>query len=529
MPLETTLASIEPLKDSIPQLMPEGILFSFTNANAPTQLAVFLNSKNIAATSQASALLVSHTNILPMLTSLGANELALKDDIELFYLNQKVDRAQLLAKESLELNGNTLPVIPADLLQISCTAMGPKPKQLIAEINIKMPPKEVSQAPAHVVFFLDRSGSMRHEGRLEMLKPAVINTIQNLSRDTLISVYFYNDDMNFYNTDHSIHTGLETIFEAKAAELVSQEDIQRINAITAERGTNVKLAMKAMVDSMKAKGTFNDPTAYANLTVVWLTDGDDRQIKNKDTLIDYFSELGCQSMPQLIAVGMGEYKRELLNNVAEDHRFKSNLMLHISSSLQTAQLFNVVTDCIGTDRKRVILAFSANGNITFQDIGIMQADQYKKLFIELPLPASNEPVLNCRIFIDEQILQNTITLAGNYKQQNYDLLIKYFETIKDKIIIALNNNPEAAELMRLSVIHSIPPMTKHPVLRQLRHEFLISPLLKHHQERKISSITPNAYDSSFFSPASTDSSQDLEAERQKSYSASLQRGYTQAY
>ena len=464
-------------------------------------------------------LLIQHFQLSAFLLQLSAIEMGLNDAIESFYLDNQVDRAAFLAQESISASARAQ-AMPDDMLSIESVALSPMPKQLLAKIKIKMPDISAgtSTQPSRVVFLLDRSESMNDDGRMEMLKPAVLHSIDQLSPDTLVSVYFYNDTV-------------ETLFESKRVCDISALDRHRILSVEACYSTDISCAIEKLLSTMKAEQLIHNNDAFENLTLVWLTDGQDNEIHESADLVKLFQAGGCLDMPRLIAVGIGDYNEALLNGVAEEVRFKSNLMLHIDSPDKTHELFQVVANNIGMMRRRIILVVDTEGKMTYQDLGIIQASQTKQLVMEMPIPRDGVQQMTYRLLINDQIYRLDLPQPLHFNRQDKVLLIAYFTQLHDKIVLAMRNNPVAAEAMRECVLRSIPSTVHDPRLIALRNKFMppmpVTSLLEEDLQRRLASTAWQDPDTQveamfnyrLFSPATSVIEQDL-------YSQALQSQYS---
>lgn len=397
-----------------------------------------------------SSIIISHRHISQYLLANGAHKVGLEDAIDSFYAQQNIDRAKWLATESFYSTSTDTP-IPTEILTVQRVGLGPNPNQLIADLSIKIAKTTEDEAPpSHLVFLLDCSGSMNGDNRIGMLKRALLNTIDQLPPQTLVSVYFYNHE-------------LKTIFTNTAARDITEYDRENILMIIAKGKTDISVAIRPIVNNMQM---------LERSTIVWLTDGADDKIKHADDLTKLFENAGCLSIPQLIAVGIGDYNRELLNGVATDVRFKSNLMLHIESPVNIEKLFNLIAHFVGVVRKHVIVAMQADDKMTFQDLGMMQTNQVKHFLIETPMPLNGSTHIACRILVDEHVYFGDVSLPANFNQTNTELLINYFQHIQHKIKLNLHKNPDAAEEMRAHALASIPSMVSDRRLLALRNSFM---------------------------------------------------------
>ena len=512
------------LKTPIVALTAQGILLKYPNLSTYEQVIHFIRNAHalfdyIQVKPESTTLLFPHSQLSTLLLQLNAVEMGLNDAIESFYLDNQVDRAAFLAQESISAFAKTLKM-PDEMLSIESVGLSAIPKQLIANIKIKMPNVVLASSiqPLRVIFLLDRSGSMENDGRLDMLKPAVLNSIEKLSPETLVSVYFYNDSV-------------ETLFESKRVCDINHCDRQRIMDIEACQSTDISCAIRKLLSTMRAENLLVNNAAFENLTIVWLTDGVDDEISRCAQLVELFQAGGCLEMPRLIAVGMGDYNETLLNGVAEEIRFKSNLMLHIDSPSKTDALFQVVANNLGVMRRRVILVVDTEGKMTYQDLGIMQASQTKQLVMEIPMPTDGVQQMTYRLLINNEIYRLDLPLTLHFNRQNKDLLITYFNQLHDKMVLATRNNPAAAEAMRECALKSIPSTVHDPRLIALRNKFLplipATPLLEEDLQRQLDSSTwqdPHTQveamlNYGLFTPHTSLSEQDL-------YSMALQSQYS---
>lgn len=494
MLLTEIISSLELLFQPTVSLNKQGLQLSYPDHNGFQLMLAFIplscDLSNFITDKQANTLIIPHREVFRFLLDVNANEMGLKDAIESFYLAEEAERAKLLAHESLHRLVTDKPM-SNELLTFERVALGPRPNQLIADMTIKMPPAILADdvVPSRVVFLLDRSGSMIGD-RMNMLKPAVIGAINKLPPTTLVSVYFYNST-------------LMTICENTAVAAITEEHRENILNTTADDLTCISVAIKALAENIKKEGLLTDPRAFENLTVVWLTDGEDDRVKKSDDLVKLFHSNGCDAMPQLITVGVGSYNQKLLNGIAEDIRFKSNLMLHIDAPENTGKLFDMVARCVGVMRKKVIVVMEAAGRMTFEDLGVLQAGQVKKLLMEIPMPAYDANQVTCRLLFDEQVNVRETSLPEGFNYQNTDLLVAYFTQLQNKITLAMHTNPTAAEAMRECALISIPSTVHDRRLQALRKLFM---------PEKSSGLTSGQ---GFFSPMT-----------QASYSQSLQNQYT---
>ena len=405
------------------------------------------------------SLIIPHAALYNYLIKMGLSDLGLNDEIDVYYLQQRVDRAERFAYESLN------PAIIAKELTTECCelqniAKGPRKDQLIAKVKIKMPGVVGrDDAISRVIFILDRSGSMSEQGRLDMLKPAVINTIEQLPPQTLCSIYFYNDE-------------LRVLFKNLLARNFDESFKRSIISIRPGGGTKMSSVMPSLIQDFRENGLLDNDAALRDVTVVWVTDGEDESLRDAQDLVTLFQRHGCLSMPKLIAVGVGDYNRVLLNGVAEDVRFKSNMMLHIDTPAQTSSLFGFVSQLIGKMRQHVILVIDVDGQMVYQDLGIMQAEQTKALLIALPMPQVMTTTISFRLLINYEIYQRIIALPADYSSNDIALLIEYFKQLQTKIVLATHNSPELARQMRQLALASIPSTTHNQELRSLRKFFM---------------------------------------------------------
>lgn len=512
MSLLKIILSLDRLAQPNVSLDTQGIKLAYTDAShferVHPSLLVFCNKLGIITDFQ--TMIIPHRHMFGFLMEAGATEMGLRDAIELFYLEKRVDRAKFLAQESLNFIPTAATAMSCELLTLVRVALGPKPNQLLAEMAIQMPKATIDELarPSRVAFLLDCSGSMNEGNRLGLLKPAVISAIDQLPPDTLVSVYFYSNTVN-------------VVFKNKPVMAITAADRQAISIVSATGGTTISVAIDALTADMKEEGLLEDAQAFENLTVVWLTDGDDDVVKSSKDLVRTFQYYGCMVMPQLIAVGIGEYNEILLNGVAKEFRFKSNLMLHIDSPADIAKLFHGVANCIGVMRKKIIIVMEAGGHMTYQDLGVMQAGQVKQLVMEIAMPADGVNQIRSRVLVDEDVNGRDIDLPAEFNLQNIDLLVTYFTQVLDDINIAMHSNPAAAVSMRACALASIPSTVRDAQLLALRKSFM-SP------QEEFSLLEDNSIGWSCFQPAvALRSTSTMNNERQSSLSQSLQRQYTQ--
>ncbi len=461
MLLTQELSNVGSLNNPFISLTQEGLILSYQDPILYTKTIDTLSELNLLNEflKNETSLIIPHMKLYSVLMRLGVNRLGLDDSINSFYLNNNLDKAQCLAYESR--HSVITHALPEEFMSIKQLGLGPRPNQLLAKIALQLPRVEVTEtlsSASRVTFILDRSGSMGFDGRMNMLKPAVINTLERIKQanpDTIISIYFYDDRV-------------DTILENQAASSITSVDYERISNISSRGGTRISTAIKPIVDNMRAQGLLDNAEQFKNLTMVWLTDGEDDSISTSDQLANLFMTYGCEAMPQLIAVGIGQYNQQLLNGVAEDVRFKANLMFHIANPSQTNELFHVISQNIGRTRRQVILAIDVNEETIYKDLGVMQAGQCKMLIIELP---KSKEKITCRLILDSEIYQRVITLSSCIYATGNNLLIDYFVQLKTNIILATANNPQAAEDMKSLAYKSIPPLVRDKQLIELRQFF----------------------------------------------------------
>lgn len=518
MSLSTIIANIEPLIEPNISITNAGMTLTYSSATAcdaifstlQTQCADFAVAKNNAT------LIIAHRNICAFLVELGANPTGLNDLIDLFYLENRLDRAKLLANESRD-SSISKQHLPNELLNIEQIALGPRPNQLIAKLNITIPTtvthsmvlRSHQQTTSRVTFMLDNSGSMNSGGRIEMLKNALINTLPQLPSNTLISIYFYNSTV-------------QTIMENKRCADLAQEDYEAISCVQAGGGTRVCAVIPLLINNLIDQNVFNTPADFENLTIIWLTDGDDENVCSVNDLAQLFIQHHCSTIPRLIAVGVGQYNPTVLNGVAQDIRFKSNLMLHIAEPGETHKLFQLISHNVGIVRKRVILAIDTNNETLYEDLGTMQEGQNKSLLLEIPCRMDDPtPIISCRLLLDNDLYQRPINISTASIERNMDLLIAYFEQIKIKITSAMFTAPTAAQAMKKLALRSIPAQVSNKRLQTLREWFLSKSTLKTfcHEEFNNHSYLMNH---GVFAPQN-------ETFSQAAFSDSLQIAYSQMY
>lgn len=481
MSLSTIIANIEQLTQPNVSITNAGITLTYSSdttcdivfSTLHTQYAAFDVAKNGAS------LIIAHRTICLFLAALGANPTGLNDLIDLFYLENRLDRAKFLANESRDPSIQKQH-LPNELLSIEQMALGPRPNQLIAKLNITIPTpvthsmalRSHQQATSRVTFMLDNSGSMGSQGyrdtgsRIEMLKNALINTLPQLPPNTLISIYFYNSTV-------------QAIMENKRREDLSQEDYDAISRVQAGGGTRVSAVIPPLINNLINENVFNTPADFENLTVIWLTDGEDDNVYSANDLAQLFIQHNCPTIPRLIAVGVGQYNPTVLNGVAQDVRFKSNLMLHIADPGETHKLFQLISHNVGIVRKRIILAIDTDNETLYEDLGTMQEGQCKSLLLEIPCRIdSPNPQISCRLLLDNDLYQRPINISTTSIERNMDLLVAYFEQIKVKITSAMFTAPTAAQAMKQLALRSIPAHVSDKRLQKLREWFLSKSTLK---------------------------------------------------
>lgn len=509
-----TVSTIESLKQPHVSLSDAGIQLSYENAAICNDVYLTLNAQcmQFGVIQNGCTLTIAHRLADAFIAALGANQTGLKDLIDLFYIENSVDRARLLAYESRDLS---IPKqhLPDELLSIEHMALGPRPNQLLAKLKINIPSIPIDSGSNHtnsttasrVTFILDNSGSM-NGARIEMLKSAINNTLPQLPESTLISIYFYNNTV-------------QTIMENKRCNDIGPADYIAISSIRAGGRTNIASAIEPIIENLRAQNVFNNPSDFENLTMVWLTDGDDDRVGSANDLAQLFLQYNCPILPRLIAVGVGDYNTAVLNGVAQDIRFKSNLMLHIENPDQTNKLFQVISHNVGIVRRRVILAIDVDNQTIHEDLATMQTGQSKTILMEIPCSTSDtNQHISCRILLDDDIYQRSIDISAASNSQNPDLLVAYYEQVKTKVSLAMFNAPDAAKAMRALAVVSIPAHVSDNRLRELRRWFLSESSLKTlcNENFKTSSLLKHQ---GLFSPPP-------EFSQQAEFSNSLQMSYS---
>lgn len=461
-----TLLNPEQTAPYLIHLSNEGLVFSFTTLSDCDK--IFAERGSLRILKQDLNVIVAHDHLQAFLLHLGANPMGLTDAIEGYYLKEKRDRAYHLAQESTRLDALSFPMHHVNCVSVGLAA---QPNQLLGKISITLPETHTVEvtSPSRVVFMLDRSGSMAYGCRLMMVKQALLNTLDRLPQETLVSIYFYDDK-------------LMRLAESLPISALTPELRQRIDSIMPGGGTQVNVAVQGLLAHMHETGVMHNPHEYKNLTVVWLTDGEDGSVHSVDEFVAEFTKVYPElppltELPRLIAMGIGSYNQRLINGVAQDYRFKTNLMLHISSPAETARLFQVVSQNVGVSGQRVILAITVDGELTYQDLNYMKIHETKTLITEINLPAHKAPSMVhdmvISLIIDEKIYRQWINLSlFPHRHIEDTLLLKaYYEQCKNRYIVARVNAPADAEHMREMMLRFIPSHTEDTELRAIRYFF----------------------------------------------------------
>lgn len=462
------LPLLEPLPPSTYeiQLTEEGLVFSFVNSLDCER--IFEERGLLRIIKHDLKVIVAHAHIPHFLLHLGAEPMGLTDVIEGYYLDNMQDRSFYLAKESMRLDAYALPMSD---VHFESFGLGPQTAQMLGKVTIHLPETHSVEVPcvSRVVFMLDRSGSMDNHNRLIMVKQALLDALDRLPADTLVSIYFYDDELLTFTEDMPI-----SAFSPKLR--------RDINDVVAGRSTYVEVAVKGLLTHLDKCGVMHNPQEFKNLTVVWLTDGEDGSVKNSDEFAHLFLKQHdglplLTELPRLIVMGIGSYNETLLNGVAQDHRFKTNLMLHINSPDETGRLFQVVSQNVGFIQKRVILAISVDDVITYQDLNYMKSHEHKSLIIEINLPPHKTPsMVNdivVSLIVDEQMYRQSINLSHFPHRHIEDtvLLKSYYLQCKNRYVVAKVNAPLDAEKIRDMILQFIPSHTVDKDLRAIRHFF----------------------------------------------------------
>lgn len=452
-------------------LSEDGVVLSYPTADACALVLANIQEQLASIPYQQ----MNHQLVIPdyylpiFLQRFGFDRHQLSIDMDLFYIDHHEDKLIRMARSFPPVEQRQ--PIDSQILQIGSIYRGLTPHNALAEISLTIPDefKDTSEPP-RVIFMLDCSFSMGHDQKMEMLTQAVIEAIERFSASTRVSVYFYGSRST-------------PLLVNKAQRDISAEDFRKIREMKTHGNTEIKRCITSVVADLKQQKIFNDPVAYANLTLVWLTDGEDEEVVCAEDFAQAFIDEGCQLWPHLITVGIGQYHTDLLNAVTADARFQTNLMLHIDTPENTSQLFQVVAHNVGVRRRHVGVVIEVNDKMVTEDLGAMQTLMTKHWVMEIPKPESPSTTIYFNVIIDQVLFtwsmhvasMERLDPAGNLEVwslvENRPIIHAYLEQTLQKTMIALKAEPELGMAIRRHVLRCTHAMNDDLNMELLRAQF----------------------------------------------------------
>ena len=293
--------------------------------------------------------------------------------------------------------------------------------------------------------------SLNH--RLDLLKSSVIHTIDELPNQTRVSVYYYNDTTT-------------TLFVNKSVSEITLDDRNSILNMTASRGTNSSVAIRTLVQDLRSRGGLNE-SIFDHVTIAWLTDGDERQVRTSDHLVALFQQNYCLIMPRLIPVIIGHETRPLMTSISLDERFQSQTLIRINLPDEINKLFNLLARNLEIIRSKAILVTESAGKIMFYDLGFLKSSETKHLLIEIPKPPLGSGQMRWRLLYGERTFEFEDDLPLGFDCQNNLMLVNYFKQLQSTI----QTNPLVIHENRVRAFKLIPPTILDLKLQSFRNAF----------------------------------------------------------
>ena len=306
---------------------------------------------------------------------------------------------------------------------------GNEPIYLYADVTATNDVPKLERQPLNIALIIDKSGSMRHEGKLENVKKAANFIIDNLTKDDYLSIVVYHDNMSVLRKAAKVHH----------AEAIKQ----KIESISPNGSTNLSGGMLEGYEQVKSVFGEN----YVN-RVLLLSDGlANEGITDIETLKKIVSEKNTKDNISISTFGVGlDYNEGLMTPLAElgngNYYFieKADAIADIFKQ-ELEGLFSVVAQNVRfvmefpDDKLKVAkvvgVTYIAEGNQIIIKYNDLFADARRHILVKF------EPIAD----FDKIEINNTLTYHDVLKDYDRkEVILKTIEKTKNRKLYDQNND-----------------------------------------------------------------------------------------
>ncbi|CDZ76580.1 cobaltochelatase subunit [Legionella massiliensis] len=272
----------------------------------------------------------------------------------------------------------------------------------------------IERKPQHVVFVLDRSGSMKYYGAIEMVKEATKQLVRKaLHPDDSFSVIVYD--------------GKPEVLVAKTKQSEAQAALKKISQISTGGGTEIQKGLALIGNGGSYPVQVDD---VANTSIVLLTDGENGTTITAENEVELLKQrLGSDIAPIIVSMGVGRhYKPQFLAGFGKLTGLDTTI--HISNGNSMAAGFNTAAKFINP---HLAESTELKLSVTADNFASEQAQNLGVLFVDEPGTYVFE--------LDQMPNEVTLALTSTFDNKQLSTMQNLSEIARvDRDIVALYAN-----------------------------------------------------------------------------------------